>query len=139
MKKILCSLLTSALIFSIAVNYPAVAKQTKINAFVDYLKKNGINVTSKESKSYQMVGAIDGTGLNVGDGQFEVYEYDTKNLKGNGKKYYNQAKNGSLEIMQGVKSNAIINKSLMMIAYNDDDDEAYSAKLVKLFKKYKAK
>jgi hypothetical protein len=139
LKKLIIFLLSFSVCLSILSTCPVNAStSSKIDKFIAYLKKNGVTVKSKQPRAYQMINAIDGCAVNIGNIQLEIFEYKTKNANTKERNSYNQMKKGITIIKGYPKLKTIVNGPLILVPDSKKEDQSLATNIYKLFKKFKA-
>lgn len=125
MRKIVSILLCCLLIFSVVgcnektnTDKKEDVKINKLDKFKNTLKEKGYTVGENETLAFQMVGATNGYKFKVDGNLIEIYEYDEKNLSEEGKKFIEQAKNGSINL-SGFNVPVKYNNYLMLSRVNE--------------------
>ena len=97
--------------------------ENKIDKFIKALKDKGFTVGEKLDCWYQMIGANDGCKFEVNGERIEIYYYDPENLSEEGKKYFEQAKNGTID-MGGIKIKTLYSKDNVLINYEKHEKQS---------------
>ena len=103
-------------------------KTDPLSDVVAYFESNGFTIGEKTAKAYEMVGAVDGFGieLNGANVEFYLYEPDSVDLKTiQEKAQYN---------MEGFVFPAIANGNIVLMGHDEHPDKD---KIEELFKNYK--
>lgn len=107
----------------------ATEKQSKLDKFKQELKSKGHDVGENEVIAYEMLGANNGYKFKVDGELIEIYEYDKDKLSEEGKKYVEQAKNGSVS-MQGMNFPVKYNDYLMLARI---DEHSKANEIIEVF------
>lgn len=112
-------------------------EDTKSDNPLDDLKKSfadsGLNVGENKDLAYSMMGATNGYKFEINGKPIEIYYYDSKNLKDDQKKFYNQAKNGSVDI-GGVNVSVVFKNDLVIVRVDKHPDKD---KILEVFNNFK--
>lgn len=95
--------------------------------------KSGFEVGENQELFYQMIGATSGYKFDLNGEPVEIYFYDEKNLSDEGKVYFEQAKNGSVDI-SGFTIPVTLKNNLVIARANDHKDKE---KILEVFNNFK--
>lgn len=148
-KKIIATFLAAILAFSLVgcsnskttTNAPAepTAKkeETKSTNPLDDLKKAfvdaGLKVGDNKELAFAMLGASNGYKFDINGKPIEIYYYDSKKLTDDQKKFYNQAKNGSVD-MSGFNLPVKFKNDIMLVRF---DKHPNKDKILEVFNNFK--
>ena len=112
-------------------------EDVKTNNPLDKLKKSfadaGFKVGENKDLVYAMLGASNGYKFDVNGNLIEIYYYDSKNLKEEQKKFYNQAKTGNVD-MGGYNVSVVFKNDLMIVRTDKHPDKD---KILEVFNNFK--
>ncbi|MBN1050305.1 hypothetical protein [Clostridium botulinum] len=146
-KKIIATLLTVILAISLvgcsnskstSANAQETVKkeETKSTNPLDNLKKSfadaGLNVGDNKELAFSMLGATNGYKFDINGTPIEIYYYDSKNLTKDQKKFYDQAKNGSVD-MTGFNIPVKFKNNIMLARL---DDHPNKDKILEVFNNF---
>ena len=94
-----------------AMALPAPVKQLTVDDAIEKLKANGFVVGDKTQKSYQLIGAYDGTGVSVNKTDIEIYQFTDAQK---------DAQNKALGTLATVDNNIFESGSLLVLVYSTD-------------------
>jgi uncharacterized lipoprotein YehR (DUF1307 family) len=104
---------------------------------LDDLKKAfanaGLTVGENKQLAFSMLGATNGYKFDVNGSPIEIYYYDSKNLLEDQKKFYNQAKTGSIG-MGGLNIPVVFKNDLMIVKTDEHPDKD---KILEVFNNFK--
>lgn len=147
-KKIISALLTALLAFSLvscstsktaATNSQTDVKkeETKSTNPLDDLKKAfvdaGLKVGDNKELAFAMLGASNGYKFDINGKPIEIYYYDSKKLTKDQKKFYDQAKNGSVD-MSGFNLPVKFKNDIMLVRF---DEHPNKDKILEVFNNFK--
>jgi hypothetical protein len=100
------------------------------------LKDNGYTVGTPDTQLYQMIGAIDGIGVDVNDNGIELYKYDQSKIPDAMKENFEKAKTSEIFDEGDPKGSAIVNGNIMIV-FPGPDVHPEKEKITKIFKALK--
>lgn len=95
--------------------------------------KAGFTVGNNKELAYSMLGAANGYKFDLNGSPIEIYYYDSKNLKEDDKKFYEQAKNGKID-MSGINVPVVFKNDLMIVRADEHKDKD---KVLEVFNNFK--
>lgn len=84
--------------------------------------KAGFTVGDNKELAYSMLGATNGYKFDLNGSPIEIYYYDSKNLKEDEKKFYEQAKKGKIN-MNGINVPVVFKNDLMIVRADEHKDK----------------
>lgn len=95
--------------------------------------KAGFTVGDNKELAYSMLGATNGYKFDLNGSPIEIYYYDSKNLKEDDKKFYEQAKKGKID-MSGINVPVVFKNDLMIVRADEHKDKD---KILEVFNNFK--
>lgn len=104
---------------------------------LDNLKKAfadaGFKVGDNKELAFAMLGATNGYKFDLNSSPIEIYYFDSKNLKEDQKKFYEQARNGNID-MGGINVPVKFKNDLMIVRADEHPDKD---KILEVFNNFK--
>lgn len=97
-------------------------KKEPIEAFKEELKKAGLNIGENSDVFFEMVGATSGQKIKVNDQLLEIYYYDESKLTEEGKKLFEQAKKGNID-MSGINLPVVYKNNFALARVSEHKDK----------------
>ncbi|NRZ88229.1 hypothetical protein DFR97_004004 [Clostridium beijerinckii] len=95
--------------------------------------KAGFTVGDNKELAYSMLGATNGYKFDLNGSPIEIYYYDSKNLKEDDKKFYEQAKKGKID-MSGINVPVVLKNDIMIVRADEHKDKD---KILEVFNNFK--
>lgn len=110
-----------------------VAKKEPIDALKEEFKNKGFTIGENSTIAFEMMGATSGQKFKLNDGLIEIYYYDESKLTEEGKKLFEQVKNGSVNV-SGFNVPVVYKNNFVIARVNDHKDKD---KILEIFNSFK--
>ena len=110
-----------------------VTKKEPIEALKEEFKNKGFTIGKNSTIAYDMMGATSGQKFKLNDGLIEIYYYDESKLTEEGKKLFEQAKNGSVNV-SGFNVPVVYKNNFVIARVNE---HKYKDKILEIFNSFK--
>jgi hypothetical protein len=102
---------------------------------LEYFQEKGFKIGEKSSKAFDMIGAVNGFGVEINGHEIELYQYDLDKASEETKKNLESVRENGMMSMDGFSFPAILNGDILLVKYDEHPD---GDKIAAAFKAYKA-
>lgn len=109
-------------------------EKSRLTNVVDHFRSQGLSVGKITPKAYEMLGAIDGFGIEVEGEQIELYLFDLATADEDTLKQLDSARTFGKMSMSGITFPVIMNDGITLTRFDEHDEKDKIIEIFKIFK-----